>query len=86
MTKSEILHAAEQCVCGGRDMDYGQPEDSFGTIAEFWSTYLHADIIPKDVAVMMALLKIARIKAGGWSDCFIDGAGYLACGGEIWTE
>ena len=38
----------------------------------------------KDVAMMMALLKIARICTGtGTEDSFIDLAGYAACGGEI---
>ena len=43
-------------------------------------------IFPEDVAMMMALLKIARIKNGGGSgDSFVDLAGYAACGGEIWA-
>lgn len=29
MTRSELLHAAEVCVCGQREEDYGTPEDSF---------------------------------------------------------
>ena len=38
-----------------------------------------------DVAMMMSLMKIARIKNGGGSgDSFVDLAGYAACGGEIW--
>lgn len=37
-----------------------------------------------DVAMMMALLKIARIRnGGGTGDSFVDLAGYAACGGEI---
>ena len=37
-----------------------------------------------DVAMMMALLKIARIQSGtGTDDSFVDLAGYAACGGEI---
>ena len=40
-----------------------------------------------DVAVMMGLLKIARIKTGnGITDSFIDLAGYAACAGELATE
>lgn len=36
-----------------------------------------------DVAMMMALLKIARIAAGGGkADSWIDLAGYAACGAE----
>ena len=42
------------------------------------------EITPEDVAVMMALLKIARIASGQAKlDNWIDGCGYLACGGEI---
>lgn len=44
-------------------------------------------ITPKDVAVMMGLLKVARIATGtGTEDCFIDLAGYAACAGEIATR
>ena len=39
-----------------------------------------------DVSMMMALMKIARIRNGGGSgDSFVDLAGYAACGGEIWA-
>lgn len=44
-------------------------------------------IFPEDVAMMMSLLKIARIRNGGGSgDSFVDLAGYAACGGEIWAQ
>ena len=34
--------------------------------------------------MMMALMKIARVKSGGGTgDSFVDLAGYAACGGEI---
>ena len=38
----------------------------------------------EDVAAMMALFKIARIATGqNKDDNWIDGCGYLACGGEL---
>lgn len=41
-------------------------------------------LAPHDVAMMMALLKIARIKTGAFKeDSFVDAAGYIACGYEI---
>lgn len=40
MTRSELLHAAEVCVCGQREEDYGTPEDSFRVIGELWETYI----------------------------------------------
>lgn len=43
------------------------------------------EISAMDVSMMMALMKIARIRNGGGSgDSFVDLAGYAACGGEIW--
>lgn len=93
MTRKDVLAAAEKCVCGDRAQDYGTPEDSFRAIGELWEVYIRqkclgapADlcILPKDVAAMMALLKIARIASGhGKDDNWIDLAGYAACGGEI---
>lgn len=91
LTRADILHAAEKCVCGQREQDYGTPEDNFETIAGLWEAYLNkactrgvnVRVEAKDVAVMMALLKIARIAAGGGkADSWIDLAGYAACGAE----
>lgn len=88
--RGAILADARTCVCGHRVTDYGKPENSFGTIAEFWTTYLRGahpevpDITAEDVTMMMALLKIARISSGtGTRDSFVDLAGYAACGGEL---
>lgn len=86
MKRAEILEAAQKCVCGQREQDYGTPEDNFTLIASLWTVYTHAHISAKDVAVMMALLKIARIKHGDKADSFIDLAGYAACAGEIGTR
>ena len=91
MTRTEILAEAEKCVCGQREQDYGSPENNFQSIANLWQDYLRCTgqkvcIVAKDVAMMMALLKVARI-AGDYAteDSFIDLAGYAACGGEIST-
>lgn len=94
MTRSELLHAAEACVCGQREEDYGTLEDSFCVIGELWETYIKEKcvgdpaaevcIVPEDVAALLALLKIARIATGhGKSDNWVDLAGYAACGGEL---
>lgn len=89
--RTEILDAAKRCICGDREQDYGSPEDSFGTIAGLWNAYLGASLVAeidaKDVAAMLALLKIARIASGhAKEDNWVDLAGYAACGGEIETE
>ena len=83
-TRAEILDAAKKIVTGEREKQYGKPEDNFAVISEFWTTYTGHPISPEDVATMMALLKIARIRSGNYkADSFIDGVGYLSIGGEI---
>lgn len=94
LTRAAVLEKARACVCGEREEDYGSPEDSFGCIAELWEAYLRAACVapdsvvrvtPTDVAMLMALLKIARVGTscvGGTADSFVDLAGYAACGAE----
>lgn len=72
MKRAEILEAARVCVCGEREQDYGSPEDSFGLIAQLWTAYMGTLFTSKDVAMLMALLKVARIKAGDKADSFVD--------------
>lgn len=83
MNRLDTLKAAAECVCGSREEDYGSPEDNFAVIAGLWTAYIGTNVTPKDVAMMMALLKIARAKAGSKPDTYIDLAGYAACGAEI---
>lgn len=93
MMRAEFLDEAKKCVCGQREQDYGTPEDNFTTIGHLWSAYIRAahprlnaslnEFTPKDVAMMMALLKVARIARGSSLDSFVDLAGYAACAGEI---
>lgn len=84
MERKEILGEAERCVCGQREQDYGSPESNFAIIAKLWGGYLDTEISTVDVAMMMVLLKVARIKNGGGSgDSFVDIAGYAAVGGEL---
>ena len=84
MTREEILEAAEKNVCGHREQDYGSPEDNFGIIARLWSVWLGVDVSAVDVAIMMGMMKMARVKGNpAYADNWIDLAGYAACGGEI---
>lgn len=87
MKREETLDRAKQCVCGLREDNYGSPENNFQVIANLWSAYNGTDFTANDVAMMMALLKIARIKTGkATEDSFVDLAGYAACGAEISTN
>lgn len=88
MTRAEILDAANSCVCKDRNDQYGSPENNFHVIGELWTAYLGQKILPEDVAAMMILFKVGRIKTAQVpvADSWVDVAGYAACGGEIDTE
>ena len=84
LNRKECLETAMKIVCEDREASYGTPEDNFNLISGLWSLYLGVTIDPKDVAMMMALLKIAREKSGRFKeDNMIDLAGYAACACEI---
>lgn len=84
MNRANTLEKAKEIVCSHRENEYGSPEDNFKTIADFWSVYKGVEFTANDVAMMMALLKIARIRTGtATDDSYVDLAGYAACGSEI---
>jgi len=86
MNRSEILDTAKQAVNVDRAATHGDAESNFGLIAAYWSAHLDLPVSASDVAVMMTLLKLARIKGNAaHADNWIDLAGYAACGGEIAT-
>ena len=87
MKREDILATASEYVTTDRAATHGNAEDNFLRTAELWNAYLGVDnISATDVAVMLALLKVARIKQNpNHTDNWIDIAGYAACGGEIAT-
>lgn len=83
--RENLLNIASARVSTKPD-EYGEPEDNFKKIADYWSLYLGRDIAALDVAHMMVLLKLARAEAAGTIDTYVDIAGYSACAGEIWYK
>lgn len=84
MTREELLTKAKEIVEGARQEHYGTPENNFRTIADLWAVYLDRPIYSHDVAAMMVLMKVARLKADcKHDDSWLDIAGYAACGSEI---
>lgn len=84
-TKREaLLKEAIEIVTKNRNAEYGEPEQNFFLISAFWSEYLNIPVSSQDVAIMMALLKIARLKANkSHHDSMVDVAGYMACLAEL---
>ena len=80
---TSILERALDIVQGGRST-HGAPERALETIADLWNSYLDDDLTPVDVAVMMILLKIARLSHDtGNIDNYVDIAGYAAIAAEV---
>jgi len=83
-TRSEILDTAKEYVTKDRATEHGDMESNLTTIGELWGVYLERHVDPGDVAAMMTLLKIARIKSNPTNaDNWVDSCGYMACGGEL---
>lgn len=97
MTMKELLEAAIQTVAD-RGEPYGGVEDNFTRIAMFWNVHIQnrygvndekvlLDLDATDVAMMMILLKLARLaNASDHMDSWIDIAGYAACGGSMTSK
>lgn len=84
MNRADILDHAKAIVVSDRNLDYGEPEQNFSCIAEMWTLYKSEPFEPHDVAAMLALVKIARIRnSPDKDDNWVDLAGYAACGGEV---
>jgi len=79
--RGRVLLKAVEIINGERQDSYGNPEDTFGEIAEVWNWWLgdsNAPISRSDVAMMMCLMKIAREKNGAEKiDNIVDACGYL---------
>jgi len=86
MNRNDILGTASHAVSGARQINYGQPEDNLGRIAALWNANFGTDFDAADVAVAMALLKVARLQTQpSHLDSWVDLAGYAAIGGELAT-
>jgi Domain of unknown function (DUF6378) len=80
----EVCHRAAGLVGGDRARQHGEAVASHTKIAALWSAYLNTRITAHDVALMMALLKIARTKVGVFNlDDYVDAAGYAAIAAEV---
>lgn len=84
MKASAVLATAATLVDGDRRETHGDPKTSFNRIAALWSAYAGVTLTAKDVAHMMALMKMTRTMYGQHNDDdSIDMAGYIALASEV---
>ena len=92
MPREKLLQLALSITSNDRNKAYGNPEDNFQNIADYWNTYLtqragggtvEFRFTSQDVPHMMILMKMARLATNpGHYDSLVDIAGYAACGAD----
>ena len=81
---ASTLTKAAELIDGDRDKQHGDRHECHAAIAALWSAFLTVNIEPADVALMLALQKIARTQHGEHNpDNYVDGCGYIAIAGEL---
>jgi len=78
-----ILTEADEIAGESRSRDYGHPYENHRRIAAIWSIQmegvLRRPLLPREVALMMIGLKLAREINSPKRDNLIDAAGYIKC-------
>lgn len=93
MKKADLLKEALGIV-EKRGLSYGKPENNFARISQLWSIYFGMReattregmyvVDETDVAILMVLMKVARLMERPDNlDSWLDIAGYAACGAEV---
>ena len=84
--REQVIKAPLRAVMADRNADYAPPEQNFQRIADLWNVYLEGkgEVTPYDTAIMMVLVKVARIQASPHLlDHLVDIAGYAACAADV---
>jgi hypothetical protein len=85
MNARDYLNEARATI-QDRGLDYGHPSDNMARTAALWSSYLEMPVTDYQVAICMALVKIARSMETGKTDTYVDMAAYVAIAGQLHTE
>ena len=81
--RGQCLEEAQKTINGERQTRHGKPEDSFGTIARYWETYLDSigfkvALKKSNVTEMLSLFKHARMAGQKYTtDNYRDAGGYI---------
>lgn len=78
-----ILRVAYEVVNAARQDDYGSPAASLTRIATMWTAYLEQPVNARDVAMLLALMKIAREAHRHKEDNLLDAAAYIGLAADM---
>ena len=85
MNARDYLNEARATI-QDRGLDYGHPSDNMARTAALWSSYLEMPITDYQVAMCMALVKIARSMETGKTDTYVDLCAYTAIAAQLHTQ
>ncbi len=87
--KPNILEEANATITE-RAAAYGPPNKNLVDVAAVWGQYLGTHLHPRDVCVLMILMKACRDKPRDGSsrsrDNLVDIAGYARCAEMVWGD
>lgn len=85
--RAKVLDEAKRITATDRNSLYGEPENNFQRIADFWNVYLQdklaINLTAGDTAALMIMVKLAREMNAPTEDNKVDMAGYAACWAEV---
>ncbi len=82
MNAGDFLNEARATI-QDRGLDYGHPTDNMSRTASLWSAYLEMPVTDYQVAMCLALVKVARSMETSKVDNYIDGSAYFAISGQL---
>jgi len=85
MNARDYLNEARATI-QDRGLDYGHPSDNMQRTASLWSAYLEVPINDYQVAMCMALVKIARSMESAKTDTYVDLVAYTSLAAQLHTE
>ena len=75
-----------RAIIQDRGLDYGHPSDNMSRTASLWAAYLEMPIEPHQVAMCLALVKVARSMETPKTDTYVDLTAYVAIAAQLHTE
>ena len=85
MNARDYLNEARATI-QDRGSHYGHPQDNMQRTASLWSAYLEMPVTDYQVAMCMALVKIARSMETAKTDTYIDLVAYTSLAAQLHTE
>lgn len=87
MKAKDFLKKAEKTLNQDRQAQYGNFHYNLELTSVLWEGYAESPMDAVDVALMMALFKINRIRANkNHTDSFVDAIAYIAAAAEIASQ